>query len=117
MGIQNLKTSATNNNNINMKAFIAFSALLAVAAAIPAGPPAYHAPAPAYERAQYTKILHQYMAMNTLLLMTTAKLTSAKTKSVMVTLHLVNTVFSFPTVVPKLLPTEPLMLTLATLLK
>merc|ERR1711902_280466 len=48
MGIQNLNTSATNNNNINMKAFIAFSALLAVAAAIPAGPPAYHAPAPAY---------------------------------------------------------------------
>merc|ERR1712001_286480 len=49
MGIQNLNTSATNNNNINMKAFIAFSALLAVAAAIPAGPPAYHAAAPVYE--------------------------------------------------------------------
>merc|ERR1711981_1424307 len=51
MGIQNLNTSATNNNIINMKAFIAFSALLAVAAAIPAGPPAYHAPAPAYGKA------------------------------------------------------------------
>merc|ERR1711863_167865 len=35
-------------NNINMKAFIAFLGSLAVAAAIPAGPPAYHAPAPAY---------------------------------------------------------------------
>merc|ERR1712038_2130847 len=48
MGIQNLNTSATNNININMKAFIAFSALLAVAAAIPAGPPAPYHPAPAY---------------------------------------------------------------------
>merc|ERR1739849_37098 len=48
MGIQKLNTSAT-TNIINMKAFIAFSALLAVAAAIPAGPPApYHAPAPGY---------------------------------------------------------------------
>merc|ERR1711890_175458 len=49
MGIQNLNTSATNNNNINMKAFIAFSALLAVAVALPAGPPAYGHPAPVYE--------------------------------------------------------------------
>merc|ERR1711981_114008 len=48
MGIQNLNTSATNNININMKAFIVFSALLAVAAAIPAGPPAPYHPAPAY---------------------------------------------------------------------
>merc|ERR1711863_52447 len=38
-------------NNINMKAFIAFLGSLAVAAAIPAGPPAYHAPAPAYGKA------------------------------------------------------------------
>merc|ERR1712061_979125 len=35
-------------NNINMKVFVAFLASLAAAAAIPAGPPAYHAPAPAY---------------------------------------------------------------------
>merc|ERR1711944_107546 len=48
MGIQNWNCSATNNNTNNMKAFIAFSALLAVAATMPAGPPAYHAPAPGY---------------------------------------------------------------------
>merc|ERR1711944_319130 len=49
MGIQKPKSSAT-TNNINMKAFVAFSALLAVAFA--AGPPApYHAPAPAYGHA------------------------------------------------------------------
>merc|ERR1711997_1028122 len=52
MGIQSLTTSWT-TNIINMKAYIAFSCLLAVAAAIPAGPPAYHAPAhaPVYEDA------------------------------------------------------------------
>merc|ERR1711890_27665 len=49
MGIQNHKTSAT-TNNINMKVIIALSALFAVAAAIPAGPPAYGAP-PAYGKA------------------------------------------------------------------
>merc|ERR1712001_418962 len=38
-------------HGINMKAFIAFLGSLAVAAAIPAGPPAYHAPAPAYGKA------------------------------------------------------------------
>merc|ERR1712025_598412 len=48
MGIQNWNCSATNNNTNNMKAFIALSALLAVAATMPAGPPAYHAPAPGY---------------------------------------------------------------------
>merc|ERR1712179_356342 len=48
MGIQNHKTSAT-TNNINMKVIIALSALFAVAAAIPAGPPAYGAPAVVYE--------------------------------------------------------------------
>merc|ERR1712140_121616 len=46
--IQNHKTSAT-TNNINMKVIIALSALFAVAAAIPAGPPAYGAPAVVYE--------------------------------------------------------------------
>merc|ERR1712223_552340 len=52
MGIQSLTTSCT-HGIINMKACIAFSCLLAVAAAIPAGPPAYHAPAhaPVYEDA------------------------------------------------------------------
>merc|ERR1711890_84820 len=49
MGIRNHKTSAT-TNNINMKVIIALSALFAVAAAIPAGPPAYGAP-PAYGKA------------------------------------------------------------------
>merc|ERR1712080_735336 len=110
MGIQNLNTSATNNNNINMKAFIAFSALLAVAVALPAGPPAYGHPAPVYEDT------HQFMATNMLLLMTTARLTLDKVKSAMVIPHLVHTVFSFPMVVPKLLPTEPLMHTQAMLL-
>merc|ERR1711997_225947 len=47
MGIQSFNTSAT--TNINMKAFIAFSALLAVAFA--AGPPAPYHPAPAYGKA------------------------------------------------------------------
>merc|ERR1711899_660328 len=46
MGIQK-SNSSTIINNINMKSFIAYSALLA--AALAAGPPApYHAPAPAY---------------------------------------------------------------------
>merc|ERR1739848_108141 len=45
MGIQNLNSAANNNIN-NMKAFIAFSALLAVAFA--AGPPAPYHPAPVY---------------------------------------------------------------------
>merc|ERR1711894_169204 len=45
MGIQK-QISSRNNNNINMQAFIAFSALLAVAFA--AGPPAPYHPAPAY---------------------------------------------------------------------
>merc|ERR1712038_343657 len=48
MGIQILNIS-TNNNINNMKAFIAFSALLAVAFA--AGPPPAYHPAPAYGKA------------------------------------------------------------------
>merc|ERR1712088_121803 len=110
MGIQNLNTSATNNNNINMKALLhslPFWLLL---------PPSQRDPQHTTQLLQYMKIPHQFMATNMLLLMTTARLTLDNPKSVMVTLHLVHTVFSFPMAVPKLLLTEPLMLTLATLL-
>merc|ERR1711993_121232 len=57
----------------------------------------------------------QPMPTNTVLLMTTARLTSDKTKNVTVIPHLANTELLFLMAVPKLLPIPLLMLTLVTL--
>merc|ERR1712038_474573 len=101
----------------NMKAFVAFLASLAAAAAIPAGPPAYHAPAPAYGKAPVYEDAPPVYGYEYAVADDYSKANFAQTKSVTVTPHLDLTVLLFPMAVSKLSPTELLMPTPETLPK